>query len=135
MSHHNTTQETGKLLDEYKAKADSQDKKILEFFKGHKLGNYSPSEVHNILGLVCPLTSTRRSLSNLSNKGFLVKTFKKVTGIYNRKECTWGWCEDSSKLLDIKREKFENWRSKGLNHYKEFLHEGLRRELSQTSIF
>lgn len=99
MSYKNTTSEKGEVLEQYKTKAKSQDNQILSFFKGHKTGDYSPSEVHNILGLRCPLTSTRRSISSLTKDNLLEKTEKKVKGIYGRPEYTWKLSQGQQKLF------------------------------------
>ena len=95
-SYFNTTNESGTELKELKKKASTQDKVILRHFTDLNTFAYSPSQVHMMLGLKCPITSTRRSFSNLTKKGLLVKTDLKVKGIYGRNEYQWKLCKELS---------------------------------------
>jgi len=88
MSYFNTTNEE-KDLKKYQRKAKSQDEVILEFFKLHPYTVYSPDYIMDELGLECPITSVRRSISNLTKQGKLVKTDRKVLGKYGRLTNTW----------------------------------------------
>ena len=89
MTYYNTVKETGQTLMNFEVKARTQDEKILKHFTEHPKGDYSPSEVHNLLGLRCPLTSTRRAMSTLTGKGLLERTENTVKGLYQRNENTW----------------------------------------------
>jgi hypothetical protein len=94
--YHNTTGAIGSLLEEYEAKAKSQDELIIALFKNrnHPL---SPSDIYVILGERIPITSIRRSISNLTRDGFLDKLqYNKVIGLYGRVECTWTLRKDSN---------------------------------------
>jgi predicted ArsR family transcriptional regulator len=89
-SYHNTTHETGKTLAEYEGKAKTQEERILEYFRNNWHTEMSPSQVQNCLGMHgTPITSIRRAITNLTTDGKLVKTDKKVKGIYGRAEFTW----------------------------------------------
>lgn len=84
---YNTTNETGETLKEYRSKAKTQDELILEFYK--RGGFWSPSQVQENVLPNAPLTSVRRSISNLTADGYLLKTIVKVKGIYDRPEYCW----------------------------------------------
>jgi|TARA_R100001530_G_scaffold8138_2_gene8611 hypothetical protein len=90
MSYYNTTKEE-KDLKKYHSKADTQDQMILNYFHEHVIA--SPSEVwvwfsSNNVGNV-PITSIRRSITDLTNEGKLFKTRKKRRGYYGRDEYIW----------------------------------------------
>ena len=84
---YNTTNETGDILKEYRRKAMSQDELVLEFYK--QGGLWSPSQVQEKVLPNAPLTSVRRSITNLTTIGKLVKTVVKMKGIYDRPEYCW----------------------------------------------
>ena len=92
MNYFNTTNET-KNLKKYQKKAQSQDDIILEFFILHKDTVFSPDYVLDELGLECPITSVRRSISNLTKQGKLIKTDRKVLGKYGRLTNTWKYAK------------------------------------------
>lgn len=55
-------------------RAENQDAIVLEFFRSHPSEHFTPFEVHRALGGgrdIWPLTSTRRSLTNLTSRGLL----------------------------------------------------------------
>jgi hypothetical protein len=93
MTFYNTIGETGDELSKSIAQAKSQEAKIMKCFKYYE-GRYprlrfSPSMVLNMTKLRCPITSIRRAMTNLSNEGKLVKTDKKVKGLYGKQEHLW----------------------------------------------
>ena len=87
MSHHNTTGENGKTLEEYEEKANAQERAVLAYFRKERMA--SPSEVHQKALPGCPLTSVRRAITNLTDKGYLRKTRVTIHGIYRRPEHLW----------------------------------------------
>lgn len=93
MSYYNTTALAGAPYLDAKAKASMQDDAVLQWFNLRLSG--SPSEVHSHLtgsgklDAATPLTSIRRSITNLTNAGKLVKTDEKRLGVYGRPECVW----------------------------------------------
>lgn len=91
MSFYNTTNESGESLFNNKAKSDTQNDVVLSLFKNNSERKMSASMVHALSGLNCPLTSIRRSISNLTNEGLLEKTNIKVSGKYGRAEYTWAY--------------------------------------------
>jgi len=86
---YNTTHEKGKTLEVFHRKADRQDLKILYTFLTYK--KMTPSECWNVYyrKTAVPLTSVRRSITNLTKAGKLVKTNEKKIGIYGRPEYIW----------------------------------------------
>jgi hypothetical protein len=88
MTYHNTTHTAGAQLDEYEGKADSQDEIILLWFK-FSGGSHTPSEIHSVLFPDVPITSVRRSISNLTAGGYLQKTDHQKLGPYKRPEYQW----------------------------------------------
>ena len=86
MNYFNTTNETGQVLISFEDSAKTQDDIILELY--HKTSHpMSASTVFRFLEFKkWPITSIRRSITNLMNKGYLEKTKTKTNGMYNRPE-------------------------------------------------
>ena len=90
MAYYNTTREKGEQLKVNWKKAESQDEKVKDYFD--KNGKATPSEVWIYLtghGVQCPITSVRRSITNLTKDNTLFKTKDKKQGIYGRPEYIW----------------------------------------------
>lgn len=90
--YHNTTNQTGQTLEVYEGKAGSQTSIILNWFKRNPEVEKTPSEIHRILFSVhTPLTSVRRSMSNLSKEGCqnLIKCDTMRQGMFGRLEHCW----------------------------------------------
>jgi hypothetical protein len=87
---HNTTRETGKTLAIYTSIAKKQDIKVLRFFQENIGRSLTPFQVHEATKVEGqPLTSTRRSITNLTDEGYLVHTSTKKMGHLGRKTDTW----------------------------------------------
>jgi len=89
MSYYNTNKEEGDELFQSERKAHSQEELIITLFsKGEYL---SPDEILDICNEDhnYPITSIRRALTNLTNKGLLVKTDRFKIGRYGKKTHTW----------------------------------------------
>lgn len=89
---HNTTKESGSLLEKAEAATKKQEEIVYEVFvKADR--EMSPSEVWEIvtelLGQAWPLTSVRRAISDLTSSGKLVQTKTKRIGLYGRPEYLW----------------------------------------------
>ena len=97
--YHNTTNENGATLQESRKKAKTQDQTVLEYFKNHdQLGitperclrhfkimeKLSESKWHNT-----PVTSIRRSFSNLKNQGLIQKTELTIEGDFGKNVHVW----------------------------------------------
>jgi len=85
-SYHNTIHETGRALAKREKKAKSQDRLVYDLFR--KMGRaMSASEIYRLWPEhKTPLTSVRRSITNLKNAAMLVKTSEKVMGLYGSPE-------------------------------------------------
>ena len=97
MAYFNTTNQKGEVLRRHKEKAETQNEKILAFFKARPAIHFSPTDIWRLLFREgCPLTSVRRSLTNLTNEGALEKTEKTKYGMYGRKEYCWKFKTEKS---------------------------------------
>ncbi len=87
-SYHNTTESKGAELNNCEAKARSQEKIVLEFFTERPNDKYTAETVWKILlgrKLIhdrVPKDSIKRCISNLKNKGKLIKTSEITIGEY-----------------------------------------------------
>jgi hypothetical protein len=88
MSYFNTTNLTGEHLKEAAEKCLSQDKRIMAFF-AKKKKSYTPFEIQKVCLPNAPITSVRRSLTNLTSDGLLIKTIEKNIGNYGRPNYKW----------------------------------------------
>ena len=71
----NTLGETGEELEQSQAHTEHQEAVILGFFKSHRGRRFTPFEVRSIINWHAkPITSVRRAMTNLTSRGFLVKT-------------------------------------------------------------
>lgn len=89
ISFHNTVPIEGNNLREAIKKADKQNDNILEWFQIYYALEFTPCEVHKVFKDTMLLTSVRRSITTLTNNGFLVKTGNKKKGIYGVLTNTW----------------------------------------------
>jgi hypothetical protein len=89
--YYNTTNQKGDQLKVNKVLVDTQNKLIKDYFI--KYIQSSPSSIYRQrikLGLGdIPITSIRRSITNLTESGFLIKTDLKTIGLYGREEYIW----------------------------------------------
>ena len=89
MSFYNTIKEKDKeSLDKM---TRTQEEWVYWIFKEFR-GRYTPFEIQEILykfGKTYPITSVRRSLTDLTSKGKLIKTDTMKRGKYNMKNYTW----------------------------------------------
>lgn len=89
-SYHQTTNLTLGELRQRIEDAEHQDEMILAAFDCGMAR--SPSQIHNMLsalGKKMPITSVRRSISNLTRVGALVKTSEQRRGPYGHAETLW----------------------------------------------
>jgi hypothetical protein len=87
MNYYNTTNESGEQLEVFKKKAQTQSDKILEFFKDQPAVEYGASSIHLALfGHDTPITSVRRSITDLVKDGKLEYSGRLRMGNYKRNE-------------------------------------------------
>ena len=88
--HYNTTEETGESLKEYREKAERQEDKVLAIFR--EMGfPMTAEQVHNQFpnSFMTPITSIRRAITDLTNKGLLERTEEKRKSFFNRATYVW----------------------------------------------
>ena len=84
----NTTHEAGPALKRSRKSCGEQETLIAEMFRDH--GRLSPSQAHRLYpDNATPLTSIRRAITVLTNKGLLQKTDEQVPGVYGKSEYVW----------------------------------------------
>ena len=96
-TYHNTTDLKGKDLVAAIEKAESQDRWIYHLFGIYN--ELSPSQAYLKYPTPTPITSIRRSITNLTKNGNLVKTDQKVMGMYGRPEYVWKLAGNQLKLF------------------------------------
>lgn len=70
--------------------AMTQSEKIMRFFEANPTKEFTPCEVWQAVGYgTMLLTSTRRSISDLTKAGDLIKTANRKAGIYGEMNYTW----------------------------------------------
>lgn len=86
----NTINLSGDELKKHEMRAETQTRKILEFFRLHSYESFTPWEVMERMNLTnVPITSIRRALSDLTYMGYLVRTDEKRMGKYGEMNFTW----------------------------------------------
>lgn len=87
---YNTTDEddnTNKVLTSI---ARKQDDIILDYFRNHPDDSFTPEAIHYVrFDEKTPITSVRRSITNLTAAGRLEKTDEKQLGVYGRMNYKW----------------------------------------------
>lgn len=93
--YYNTTNEKGSLLQTNMKQANNQEQLTLAVFQTYPNDNLSAYDVWQFLidnesiNEQTPLTSIRRSITDLTNRNRLVKTNKRVLGNAGRSTYTW----------------------------------------------
>lgn len=87
---HNTIDAVNPELSVYEGKCKDQDRTILAFFEKYPTQEYTPFEVQESLRLYrTPITSIRRSMTNLTKSNHLIKTGHMAMGIYGKPNFRW----------------------------------------------
>ena len=86
---YNTVPLVGGDLDHAKKTAKSLQDRVLMYFKRYPNMEFTPFQVWNSLGQSHPITSVRRSITNLTNDGYLVMTETKRMGMYGTLNNCW----------------------------------------------
>ena len=97
--YYNTNNESGKTLNESREKALTQDEMVLDYFKKHSALGATPERVLRHFQIIetlssnrwanTPITSVRRSFSNLKNKGLIEKSEDMIKGDYGKMIHLW----------------------------------------------
>jgi lipopolysaccharide/colanic/teichoic acid biosynthesis glycosyltransferase len=86
MSYYNTTNEIGAELSASIQTNDKQETIVLSMFK--RVAEWQPSHIFQLVGKY-PITSIRRTLTDLTSSGYLIKTEEKRLGLYGKREHVW----------------------------------------------
>jgi hypothetical protein len=99
MSYFNTTNEVGETLEQSNAKALTQDECVLAYFKDYDNLGATPERVLRHFKIMetlsdskwhnTPVTSIRRSFSNLKQRGLIYKTDLMIMGDYGKEIHVW----------------------------------------------
>lgn len=95
MAHYNTTHESSDKLEEYGKQTATQDNRVACFFESNPGEIYTPWEIQSLVfgqpgKPPTPITSIRRSMSDLTKVGILTKTeHQKEAGTYGRRSYAW----------------------------------------------
>jgi len=99
MSYYNTNEEKGTALNESRKKAKTQDELVLDYFKNYDNLGATPERVLRHFKIMeklierrwhnTPITSIRRSFSNLKNKGLIKKTEVLIEGDFGKNIHVW----------------------------------------------
>ena len=93
MSYYNTTHLAGTKLKAAELQALSQNTQVLHVFKLNESTAMNPFEIQETLkdkyDCDYPITSIRRSITNLTEQGLLVKTRAKSKGKYGKYNYNW----------------------------------------------
>ena len=97
--YYNTTKETGTTLEQSTSKARTQDEYVLAYFKKHDNLGVTPERVLRHFRIMeklseskwhnTPVTSIRRSFSNLKNQGLIQKTNLTIKGDFGKNVHVW----------------------------------------------
>ena len=89
-SYHNTNHLTGNDLAEAEKTCQTQEEKVLKVFASNPEKALSPEQVRQMAYLQNrPLTSIRRAITNLTEKGMLLKTNQMTIGMYGKPVHCW----------------------------------------------
>jgi hypothetical protein len=97
MSYYNTNKLIGEDLEKAINKAKSQESQLELHMKVNSNNSYTPFQLQEAFitdyNIVFPITSVRRSLTNLTNNNILIKSEKTVIGDYGSPNHTWQYKE------------------------------------------
>jgi hypothetical protein len=88
-SYHQSQPLLSSQLAEYKQSAADQESLVLAYFKRYSGYSFSPEQIQSVVLPLAPLTSARRAITNLTNRGLLAKTGDQIIGRYGRPVGTW----------------------------------------------
>jgi hypothetical protein len=99
MSYYNTNNEKGATLQESQKKTKSQDEMVLDYLRSHDQLGVTPERCLRHFQIMetlsgnrwqnTPITSIRRSFSNLKKKGLIYKLDYKIKGDFGKNISVW----------------------------------------------
>jgi len=90
ISFYNTINLTGPDLTAAREACNKQEQRILDLMAVGQL--YTPFEVRGLYNRIypaCPITSIRRAMTNLTDKGYLIKSDKMKAGEFGKNNYCW----------------------------------------------
>jgi len=93
MPFYNTNKSTTEEAEAENIKTNKQENSIMDYFQNNSPYEFTPFEINDAVLFATPITSVRRAMTNLTDKGFLEKTDRLKIGRYGKKNHVW-------KLLD-----------------------------------
>ena len=91
--YYNTNKESGAVLKNSFDSTKKQEDLVLAVFETYPKENLSPDEIQKFLldhaEVTYPITSIRRSITNLTNNNKLKKTDKMKNGVWGKQTHTW----------------------------------------------
>ena len=115
---HNSTGYTGKELFELNNKAAKQNTNVYDIFVSNPSKMFTSDEVHIACHDIKYKTSTRRSITNLKNKGLLFDTGKRRKGDSGRMQVVWSLSNYHN--VDVERQTRERYLRSLRNLVKDF---------------
>lgn len=105
LTFHNSVPLSGQELEDATEKASRQKDRILLFFMSHPNSTFTPSEVSEALFIPMLLTSVRRSITDLTKEGRLIKcdVSESRKGAYGTLNRVWRYKSDYVKPLNPKK--------------------------------
>jgi hypothetical protein len=88
----NTTNESGQLLRDSLEKSQKQGERVLHIFRMYDCRAMTPATVHAVYENIyskTPITSIRRAMTDLTTKGYLIKTNEKALGCFGANNYKW----------------------------------------------
>jgi hypothetical protein len=86
---------------DYQAAAMTQESLVLDFFRSHPTCSFSPEQIQSAVLPSAPLTSVRRAITNLTNRGELVRADGAVVGRYGRPVGVWMAARREARQLSL----------------------------------
>jgi len=99
---HNTADESGEALEVCEYKAAIQEKKVLDCFLSNPNRTFTSDEMHVAMYDFTHKTSTRRCISNLKNKGYVIDTGERRKGDAGKNQKIWKLSQTSTLDNQIK---------------------------------
>lgn len=90
-TYYNTTEESGEALEGCTAKASRQEDIIFGFFRKTPGQFWTPFDIKYSALPDAPITSVRRAITNLANRGLITKTKIKRSEQYGRNNFCWSY--------------------------------------------
>ena len=99
--YYNTNNEMGLTLKESDSNSNKQEDVILDFFKSNShVTGFAPHTINSLALPNVPITSVRRALTNLTDKGHLAKCDIMVKGNYGKMVHCWMLTKNNDKEKD-----------------------------------